>query len=173
MRSPATPPPIALLRDPRHLLAFGLGSGYAPRAPGTFGTLAALPLWPLFAPLPPLIYLLLLLLLTLIGIHLCGRTAAALDSHDHPAIVFDEWVGLYATLWLLPSGWHWVVLGVVLFRLFDILKPWPIRWIDRHVAGGVGIMLDDLLAALMAWFGVQGIALLSGQPLPLVSFVSA
>lgn len=140
--------------NPVHLLAFGLGSGAVPKAPGTAGTIAAIPLYLLLQPLAPLFYLLLVAGLFLAGVWLCGRTSRDLGVHDHGGIVWDEWVGFLFTLWLAPSGWIWLLAGFVLFRLFDILKPWPINWLDRRIGGGLGIMLDDLLA------GFYGFALL-------------
>ena len=145
-------------RNPAHLLAFGLGSGAVPLAPGTAGTLAALPLYGLLAPLPAGWYLLACLLLFAVGVPLCGRVAADLGSGDPGGIVWDEWVGLLVTLWLVPPGWPWLVAGLVLFRLFDILKPWPVGWVDRRVGGGLGIMLDDLVAGLWAFLVIQAAA---------------
>ncbi len=147
-----------LLRNPAHLLSFGFGSGLAPKAPGTFGTLAAVPFYWLLSGLSLPLYLALTALAALLGIWLCGYTARRLGEHDHPSIVWDEFVGYFITMIAAPAGWQWPVLGFVLFRLFDILKPWPIRWIDRHVHGGFGIMLDDVLAGVMAWLVLQGIA---------------
>ncbi|MCB1760573.1 MAG: phosphatidylglycerophosphatase A [Gammaproteobacteria bacterium] len=149
-------------RNPIHLLAFGLGSGAAPKAPGTAGTLAAIPLFLLLQSLSALHYLLLTALLFLLGIWLCERTSRDLGVHDHAGIVWDEWVGLLVTLWLLPSGWLWLLGGFLLFRAFDILKPWPIGWLDRRVSGGLGIMLDDLVAGLFAFLLLQLCAALLG-----------
>lgn len=144
----------ALLAHPVQLLAFGFGSGLAPKAPGTFGTLVAVPLYLLLMPLPVLWYGVLVLLAFAVGVYLCDRTAKALGVHDHPGIVWDEIVGYLITMAAAPAGWMWVLLGFALFRLFDIWKPWPIRWVDRRVGGGFGIMLDDVLA------GVYGAILL-------------
>ena len=152
--STSSPLPGPDWRNPVHLLAFGLGSGAAPKAPGTAGTLAALPLFLLLEPLAPVAYLTIVALLFLLGVWLCGRTSSDLGVHDHPGIVWDEWVGFLLTLWLVPEGWPWLFAGFVLFRVFDIWKPWPIGWLDRKVHGGMGIMLDDLLA------GLYGFALL-------------
>ncbi|MFW1676578.1 phosphatidylglycerophosphatase A [Pontibacter sp. JAM-7] len=147
--------PASVWRNPIHFLAFGCGSGAIPKAPGTFGTLAAiLPyLWLQHLSLPW--YLLMLLLTTLVGIWLCDRTAKDLGVHDHGGIVWDEFVGFWLTMTLAPAGWTWIVLGFVLFRIFDILKPWPIGWVDRKVSGGLGIMLDDLLAGVYAALVLQ------------------
>jgi len=147
--------PTKLLKNPLHLLALGLGSGCLPHAPGTFGTLVAIPLFLLLQPLAPWTYAGLILLLFVFGIYLCGHTARALGVHDHPGIVWDEIVGYLLTMFVAPPGWLPVVLGFVLFRLFDILKPWPIRAIDRQVHGGLGIMLDDVLAGVFAWACLQ------------------
>ena len=119
-------------------------------APGTFGTLAGVLIYLPLRSLSLTSYTLLTLVLFALGIWLCRRTAAALGVHDHPAIVWDEVVGYLVTMTAAPPGWMYVIFGFVLFRLFDILKPWPVRWLDRHVHGGLGIMLDDVAAALMA-----------------------
>ena len=145
-----------LLRDPIHFLALGFGSGLSPMAPGTFGTMAAVPLYLLLQPLSVWVYLALTVLLFVIGIPLCDASARKLGVHDHPGIVWDEVVGYLVTMTAAPAGWYWVLIGFVLFRLFDIIKPWPIRFIDRHVEGGLGIMLDDLLAGLLAALLLQG-----------------
>lgn len=142
--------PASVWRNPVHFLAFGLGSGASPWAPGTAGTLAAVPLYFLLAQLPLPYYLAMLLITFVIGCWLCGKTSADLGVHDHGGIVWDEFVGYWITMLALPVSWSWALAGFVLFRIFDILKPWPIRWIDTKVQGGFGIMLDDVLAAVYA-----------------------
>jgi len=149
--------PASVWRNPVHFLAFGLGSGAAPWAPGTFGTLAAVPLWYLMAQTSLPVYLLLTLVAFVIGIWLCGRTSRDLGVHDHGGIVWDEFVGYWITMIAVPVNWIWAVLGFILFRLFDIWKPWPIRPVDRKVHGGLGIMLDDVLAGVFAALVLQGI----------------
>lgn len=149
--------PSSVWRNPIHFLAFGLGSGAVPKAPGTFGTLAAIPIWWLFSDLSILPYLGLLFISFVFGCWLCGRTSEDLGVHDHGGIVWDEFVGLWVTFIALPSGWPWLVLGFVLFRIFDIWKPWPIGWADKQVSGGLGIMLDDLIAGLIALGCLQGL----------------
>lgn len=144
-----------LLRHPVQLLALGFGSGLAPKAPGTFGTLAAIPLYLCLAQLPLFVQFMIVFLTFLIGIYLCQATADILGVHDHPAIVWDEFVGFWLTMMALPvfnisPTWYWLLLGFVLFRFFDIIKPWPIRLVDQKVNGGLGIMLDDLLAGIYA-----------------------
>lgn len=139
-----------ILRDPVLLLAHGLGSGLAPKAPGTFGTLAALLPWLLLAQLPLPLYLGSVLLAALAGLWLCGEGARRMGHDDPGSIVWDEWVGLWLALAGLPLEWPWVLAGFLLFRLFDILKPGPVGWLDRRFHGGLGIMLDDLAAGLLA-----------------------
>ncbi|GAA5524880.1 phosphatidylglycerophosphatase A [Microbulbifer aestuariivivens] len=136
-----------LLRSPTMLLAFGFGSGLARKAPGTFGTLAAIPLWWPLQQLPPVWYLAVVVAAAILGCYLCGAASRKMGVHDHGGIVWDEMVGYWLTMFMAPAGWGWAIYGFVLFRIFDIAKPQPIGWADRHVHGGVGIMLDDILAA--------------------------
>lgn len=138
------------LLQPVNFLALGFGSGLVPVAPGTAGTLAAIPVYLLLQPLAPGVYLPLVVALFLAGIPICGFTARRLQVHDHPGIVWDEVVGYLVTMAFAPAGWLWVVAGFVLFRIFDVAKPWPIQWFDRRVSGGLGIMLDDLVAGMFA-----------------------
>ncbi|MDX1320178.1 MAG: phosphatidylglycerophosphatase A, partial [Oceanospirillum sp.] len=91
----------------------------------------------------------------IIGVWLCERTSEDLGVHDHSGIVWDEFVGYWLTMFLAPQGWEWALVGFVLFRVFDVLKPWPVKWADRRVAGGFGIMVDDVLAGVYAWLGMQ------------------
>ncbi len=137
-------------RSPIQFLAFGFGSGLSPKAPGTMGTLAAVPVYLLVAELPLLYYTLFILLAGALGVWLCERASQQLGVHDHPGIVWDEFVGYWITLWAVPFGWQWLVLGFVVFRVLDIVKPWPIGLLDEKVHGGLGIMLDDVVAGLMA-----------------------
>ena len=147
-----------LLRRPVLWLAFGFGAGLSPKAPGTVGTLVAVPFYWLMQDWPLWLYVTMLLVTFIAGIYLCQRSARELGVHDHPGIVWDEMVGLWITLLLAPPGWLWVLLGFVLFRFFDIVKPWPIGWVDKHVHGGLGIMLDDVLAGLLALLCLQSLA---------------
>lgn len=144
-----------LLGRPIDLLAFGFGSGLSPKAPGTVGTLAAIPLYLMMAQLTLPVYLLLLVISGLVGVYICGRTAADLGVHDHPGIVWDEFVGFWITMFAAPAGLLWVLVGFLWFRLFDIMKPWPVSWCDKRVGGGLGIMLDDIVAGLMALAAMQ------------------
>lgn len=144
-----------ILRDPVHWLAFGFGSGCMPWAPGTFGTLAAIPVYLLLADTPLWLYISIILLLFLIGIWLCGKTTEKLGVHDHSGIVWDEIVGYLVTMMAAPPGWYSIITGFVLFRLFDIIKPWPISIADKKVSGGFGIMLDDVIAGVFAFTILQ------------------
>ncbi len=139
------------LSNPIHFLALGFGSGLAPKAPGTFGTLAAVPLFLLVAPLSSPLYLLLLLLMSVAGIYICGKAAEDAGVPDHGAIVWDEFVGFLITMFLIPITWQSLLVGFLLFRLFDIFKPWPISYLDKNCHGGLGIMLDDIVAGIAAW----------------------
>ncbi len=144
------PRPSTLFTDPVHFLAFGFGSGLSPVAPGTFGTLAAVALYLPLAMLPLWAYLAVVAVASVAGVFICGTSAERLGVHDHGGIVWDEFAGFWLAMAGAPAGWPWVVAGFLLFRLFDIAKPWPIRWLDQQVGGGLGIMVDDLLAGIYA-----------------------
>ncbi|WP_366929777.1 phosphatidylglycerophosphatase A [uncultured Thiodictyon sp.] len=149
--APGAPRPTITRRDRAILfLAQGFGTGRLPKAPGTFGTLPGVLLYLLLAGLPLAPYLAVTAALLLIGIPLCGRAARTLGEKDPPSVVWDEIVGYLITMIAITPSWPAVVAGFAAFRLFDIWKPWPIGWIDRRVGGGLGIMLDDVVAGLMA-----------------------
>ena len=133
-------------------IALGFGAGLAPRAPGTAGTLLGVLVYLVCAPLPVASYAIVTAGLFALGVWACGSAARSLGVHDHPAIVWDEVVGLLVTLVGTPPSWAGVATGFLLFRALDIFKPWPIYLIDRHVEGGLGIMLDDLLAGILSAF---------------------
>ncbi|MCY4183431.1 MAG: phosphatidylglycerophosphatase A [Gammaproteobacteria bacterium] len=150
-----------LLANPVQLLAFGFGSGLSPWAPGTAGTVLAAAIW-FVLPAQALPYSLALpALAALAGIWICGRGAKKLGGGDHPGIVWDEFAGCWITLALVPAGAPWALGGIALFRLLDIVKPWPIKWLDRNLKGGVGIMLDDVVAGIMAALFLQSLRLLA------------
>lgn len=140
-------------------LAFGFGSGFIRPAPGTWGTLPGLAIAALVMPFPTL-HLLTLIVVTVMGIWLCQSASRLLGVHDHGGIVIDEIAGILLTLVFIEPTWLSLGLGFFWFRLFDILKPWPIRWIDKRIGGGLGIMLDDILAGLFAWLALQGCLLI-------------
>ena len=143
------------LSNPVHLLAFGFGSGLFPVAPGTVGTLAAIPLYLLLQHLSLPLYIAIVVLACIVGVYLCGQTAKDLGVHDHGGIVWDEFCGFWITMLAVPAGWVWIVLGFILFRFFDICKPWPINWADQKVSGGLGIVLDDIIAGGYAFMVMQ------------------
>ncbi|MAW38051.1 MAG: phosphatidylglycerophosphatase A [Pseudohongiellaceae bacterium] len=150
-----------ILCNPIFLLAFGFGSGFAPKAPGTAGTLLAVLIHLILVNLPPWIHGTIIFAAFFIGIWICGRTAEYLGVHDHEGIVWDELVGYWLMMFLVPSNWLWVSFGFVLFRILDIFKPWPISVVDRQVGGGLGIMLDDLLAGVMGAVCIHALIVLS------------
>lgn len=139
-----------ILHDPWLFLAFGFGSGLFRKMPGTLGTLAAVPLYGILSQFGDSVYLTATFLSVAFGVPICGYAAKKLQVHDYGGIVWDEVAGFLITMLGLPADWLICVTGFLLFRVFDIVKPWPIRWLDRHVHGGLGIMLDDVVAALLA-----------------------
>ncbi|HIF9057077.1 TPA: phosphatidylglycerophosphatase A [Photobacterium damselae] len=153
----SNPKDLIKLSNPWHLLATGFGSGLAPIVPGTVGTLAAIPLYWVLAQLPFLLYLFAIVIAVIIGVTICQKTSDDMKVHDHGSIVWDEFVGFWITMAIAPIiSWQWILAGFILFRFFDMLKPWPISWLDKHVSGGFGIMIDDIVAGFMAmislWF---------------------
>ncbi|MCC5014053.1 MULTISPECIES: phosphatidylglycerophosphatase A [unclassified Legionella] len=145
-------------QDPAYFIAFGFGSGLMPVAPGTWGTLAAIPVYLLLAGQPLIIYLLMTILAFLLGVWVSDKVSQEMGVHDYSGIVWDEVVGYLLTMTMAPIGWGWMIIGFILFRIFDIWKPQPIRSIDKQVHGGIGIMLDDVLAAIPAWLLMQLLA---------------
>ena len=135
-----------LLANPAHFLAFGFGSGLFAKAPGTAGTLLGILAWMFLVNLSLVTYIIVIVIAALAGIYFCGKTARDLNVHDHSGIVWDEIVGIWLAMILVPVTWGWIFVSFLLFRFFDILKPWPISWIDKNISGGIGIMADDLLA---------------------------
>ena len=136
------------LKTPSGLLAFGFGSGLSPFAPGTMGTLVAIPFTFVLKSLDTPVFWIVLLLLFILGVVLCELVSRKLGVHDHGGIVWDEMVGYWLAVAFVPMQWQWLLAAFVLFRFFDIYKPWPIRQIDARVGGGFGIMIDDVVAAL-------------------------
>lgn len=136
--------------SPVQFLAFGFGSGLMPKGPGTAGTLMAVPLYLLAADWGLGLYTAALLFAAVVGVWICGAASRQLGVHDHGGIVWDEFVGYWITMWAVPVSWTWIVAGFVVFRVFDILKPWPISVLDKKVGGGFGIMIDDVVAGMMA-----------------------
>lgn len=142
-----------LLAHPAGWIALGFGSGLAPVAPGTAGSLAALLPWIALRELPPLYYAVMLAVTFGLGIWACGWAAKTLASDDPGAVVWDEFVGLWLALLplvLQPRSALWICIGFILFRVFDIWKPWPVSWADREISAGLGVMLDDAIAGAYA-----------------------
>ena len=148
-----------ILSRPAYFIAFGFGSGLSPFAPGTAGTLAAFPIYGLvyLLALSPVAYFALLLGLFLIGVWASHATGRALGIADHGGIVWDEVVAFLAILYFTPHTWAWFIAAFFIFRLFDIWKPFPIRYFDMHIKNGFGVMFDDALAAVYSIALIQGL----------------
>lgn len=146
-----------VMTHPVHFLAFGFGSGLAPFAPGTFGTLMAIPLYLLMMQLSLAPYLVVVAIVSVTGVWICDKSSKLLGVHDHGGIVWDEFAGFFVTMIAAPAGWIWIVIGFALFRLFDIWKPWPISLLDKKVEGGLGIMIDDIVAGIYALICLQAL----------------
>src|SRR5690348_6697537 len=149
-----------LMAHPAGWIATAVGAGLSPKAPGTAGSLVALlPWWFLLRDLPLGVYVAVLIAGFGLGVWACGVCDRRLGMHDQGALVWDEVIGMWITLFAAPRQWWWMVIGFALFRLFDIWKPWPVRLADRRVRGGFGVMLDDVVAGLFALAALQLIAL--------------
>lgn len=135
------------LSHPAHFIALGFGAGLLPRAPGTAGTLLAIPLWWVFGGGEPLLMISVLVFLYGMGVWACGVTGRDLGVPDHGAMCWDEVVAFLLVLAIAPEGLWWLASAFVLFRAFDIVKPPPIRHLEKRFKGGFGVMFDDLLAA--------------------------
>ncbi len=148
------------LKNPVVFFALGMGSGLSPFAPGTAGTLLTVPLVYVLQKFSFELYLTVMVFVLLSGSWICGYAAKKLAVHDHPAIVYDEVGGFLITMFMVPAGWQWMLLGFVLFRFFDAVKPWPISWLDKNIAGGLGIMLDDVLAGILSLACLSGVIIM-------------
>lgn len=140
-------------------IASGFGSGFAPIASGTVGSAVALLPWLLLRELPSWGYLTVLVVALGVGIWAAQRVIDRIHVQDPGVIVWDEFIGQWMALFLLPAGpgpfWAWVLAGFLLFRVFDVVKPWPVSWADKRVKGGLGTMLDDVFAGLYAFAVLQ------------------
>jgi len=150
-----------LLKNPVHFLALGFGSGLAPKAPGTFGTLMAVLIYLAIKDLELSLFLSIVTFVTIVGVFICERSSKLLGVHDHPGIVWDEFAGFFITMIAVPFDWLWLLLGFILFRFFDIVKPWPIKAVDAKMPGGLGIMMDDVIAGVFAGLCLHSIIWLS------------
>ncbi|MHB1948973.1 MAG: phosphatidylglycerophosphatase A family protein [Gammaproteobacteria bacterium] len=156
MRDYTVPPiPDSIWQKPSHFIAFGFGSGAIPIAPGTFGTLLAIPFYLALRNLPNGIYLAVVILIMLGSMWLCSKVSRELDVHDHQGMNIDEFVGYLVTMYAAPHGIKWIFIGFILFRLFDILKPQPIRYIDAKFTGGIGVVLDDVVAGIFSFLVIR------------------
>jgi phosphatidylglycerophosphatase A len=144
------PIPEKVWQDPLYFIAFGFGTGTIPFAPGTFGTLIAVPIYLLMARLSTIPYLILLLVIIAASVWICSKVTKEIGVEDHQGMCLDEIVGYLVTMFGVPFGLGWVIAGFVLFRIFDIWKPWPINLVDRNVHGGLGIILDDVIAGIFS-----------------------
>ena len=131
-----------------HFIAVGFGLGLLPRMPGTWGTLAGVILYLLLLPVSLPVYLFIITLAFIFGCWLCERVSKAMNQYDHASVVWDEIVGYCIAMIAAPKTVFSIIIGFILFRLFDIMKPWPIRWVDKNMKSGIGMMLDDVLAGL-------------------------
>ena len=147
--------PSGFLKNPIHFIAFGFGSGCLPKCPGTFGTLLGIPFYMLLIFLPWQLYFISIIAFFLVGVWLCDVTGKHLGVHDHSGIVWDEIVGFLVAMFLVPFDWLLLLLGFLLFRFFDIFKPFPIAWLDSNIGGGLGVMLDDVFAGIYALVIIQ------------------
>lgn len=152
------PVPREVWRNPLYFIAFGFGSGALPVAPGTFGTLMAIPCYLLLRQLPDLAYLIFVGCFIAFSSWLCGYISEKTHTQDHPGMCIDEFAGYFVTMLFAPTGWIWIIIGFALFRVFDILKPWPISYVDKNVHGGFGMVLDDVLAGLASCLIIQLLA---------------
>lgn len=156
-------PPARLLKHPFGWIASGLGSGFAPIAPGTVGSAAALIPWLWLRELPAWQYLAVVAVFFVVSVWAAEWVIRTMAVDDPGVVVADEWVGQWVALFAAPAGWPWMLLGFALFRLFDVWKPWPVSLADRRLHGGFGAMFDDLLAGLYALLSVQALVLLNAR----------
>ena len=152
-----TPLPEKIWQDPWYFLGSGFGIGALPGMPGTYATLAAIPFYLVMQRWPWWIYLLVVIATFFLFGKLSGRISKEIGVPDHTGLVLDEFVGYWVTMFLLPPTWWNIIAGFILFRVFDIWKPWVIGWLDQHVESGYGMMLDDVVAGVFANIILQGV----------------
>ena len=139
------------LKNPWHLLAVGLGSGLSPKAPGTCGSFLAMFFCMALLMAPWYVTPLVAIVGFFIGVKACNEAEKAMGTHDHGGLVIDEFVGMFISIIAFPQGaWYLAILAFALFRFFDILKPFPVSYADRNIKGGLGVMVDDVLAGIYA-----------------------
>lgn len=152
------PVPESIWKNPWHFIAFGFGTGAIPVAPGTFGTLIAIPFYLYLETYSNTTYLVMTIIIAIFSMWLCEKVSREINIEDHQGMCIDEIVGYLVTMINAPYGLGWIVLGFVLFRIFDIWKPWPIKQIDSQVKGGIGMILDDILAGVYSLIIIQILA---------------
>ncbi len=147
-----TPPPAppAIWQDPWYFLAFGLGVGAIPFAPGTFATALAIPFYIALSQLPIIAYVIFVTAFCAFSVWVSEKLSREVKFHDHPGMCIDEFCGFFVTMIAVPPTVTHILAGFILFRLFDIFKPQPIRWCDKHIHGGFGMIFDDVLAGALA-----------------------
>lgn len=143
--------PQSVWINPIHFIACGFGVGAIPIMPGTFGTVLGVLFYLMMSRLPLFIYFAITVLFFLAGVVMTGITNRDFGTHDHSAAVWDEVVGFLVVMIGIPQQWIFILLGFIFFRIFDIWKPWPIRWIEKKLPNGFGVMADDVVAAFYAW----------------------
>ena len=142
-------------RNPWTFIACGFGIGTLPLMPGTYATLTSVALYLVLVKLPLIAYLVIIFILNAVGVWLCAKVNHAFGTDDHPAAVWDEIASFPIVMITVPCTWYYLLLGIILFRVFDIWKPGPIGWVDKNIHGGLGVMLDDVLAAVASWAILQ------------------
>lgn len=143
------PLPNTIFKKPLHFIAFGFGVGAIPFAPGTFGTLLAACFYSLILDFSFSTRLIITLLLTIVAIIICGKVSRNIKIHDHPGMCLDEFPGFFVAMLFAPQTMKGLIIAFILFRIFDILKPWPINWIDKNIHGGFGMVFDDVVAGIV------------------------
>lgn len=149
------PIPNSIWTNPLHFIAFGFGTGAIPIAPGTFGTIIAIPIYLFLTTYSHTFYFIFLVAFIIFSIWISDKVSKEINIHDHQGMNIDEIVGYLVTMFRAPYGWGWILLGFVLFRFFDIVKPWPIRQVDEKLQGGFGMILDDVLAGIYSLIIIQ------------------
>lgn len=147
--------PGAVWHNPWYFFVFGFGIGAIPFAPGTFGTLLAIPFYLALSHLPVALYIAFVVAFIAFSSYACEKVSREIHEHDHPGMCIDEFAGFFVTMLGAPHGIGWIFIGFLLFRLFDIWKPWPIRWLDETIHGGFGMILDDVAAGIYAMLIMQ------------------
>ncbi|QTS83689.1 phosphatidylglycerophosphatase A family protein [Coxiella endosymbiont of Amblyomma nuttalli] len=143
--------PRSIWRSPLEFIACGFGIGAIPWVPGTFGTLVGVILYLLLSRLSLLIYCVVTLFLFILGVIISDITNQRFNTSDHSAVVWDEIVGFLIVMIAIPKTGYFILAGFFLFRIFDIWKPWPIQLLEKNLKGGLGVMIDDVIAALYTW----------------------